>query len=179
MSELPLLRHLQACPEVFFRPPDCAPEVWRLVGLALIDQLWERVQPGEPCPLPALSTDPVVCDWIGPLCWLLSGVAPLFGPLSGPRCLAALTALSDRMAPLFAPRALCFEAERAEECLRLLLAQLDEPVPGETRMQSAARLADISSARRQALWQARERHQQRQQAIQQARARLARIDSGD
>ena len=181
MSEsfLRLLQYLQACPEVFFRPQNCSPENWYPVCLALINALWERLEPKHACPLPLLSTEAAVCEWIGPLSWLLSAPEPLLKTLSGTRCLEILQSLSHQMASLFAPRALCFEPERAEECLRYLWAHLGETIPGETQTQSATRLKDISTQQKQHLLAQRAQLERRQTAIQQAQARLKWIEHSD
>jgi hypothetical protein len=79
----------------------------------------------------------------------------------------------------FPPREVLHHPQRAEECLRVLLANLNWPIQHESAARSATQLAYLSSVQKQQRDQLRRHKREREAAILKAQQRLLAMDNAD
>ncbi len=185
MSEIllsPLLSHLQACPPDFFRPLQIPYAQWSVIIPALLHDFLSDHAPHHTLqnqlnPLKIIN-QPAQAEWLPPLCWLLSH--PLFETVTGSDSVLPLFLdLAHHLGAGFPPREVLHHPQRAEECLRVLLANLNWPIQNESAAQSATQLAYLSSVQKQQRDQLCQHKRQRAAAILKAQQRLLAMDNAD
>jgi hypothetical protein len=176
----PLIAHAQRCPNDFFRTPQFEEEQWQRLLIALLyDFLRSRAETMTPLEIKTELLNHRDCiDWLPPLCWIFSAPSlhpvqlsqPLFHFMLKQACL---------LKTLFPPQALLFQKERAEECLRLLLNNLQLKIAHESASDSLRIWQTLSTAGQQELFRLRQQKRQREIAILQAQKRLEAMENSD